>query len=206
MTTLPHLVRREIAVGALVIAGVLVWSMVRPAPLGSIANPQHSPNPAKAAWFLGGIQELLLHMETLAAILLVALLLVGMALLPYVDRETADIGIYFRSRVGRRAALVGAILSLDLVPLLVVLDENWSGFSSLLPNLDPFVANGLLPGAEIDDAQASATKARPPIAVQSKVIRPPMADSAQHPAQYCSAERWSLNKVQHSGYATHSSV
>ena len=145
VTTLPHLVRREIAVGALVIAGVLVWSMVRPAPLGSIANPQHSPNPAKAAWFLGGIQELLLHMETLAAILLVALLLVGMALLPYVDRETADIGIYFRSRVGRRAALVGAILSLDLVPLLVVLDENWSGFSSLLPNLDPFVANGLLP-------------------------------------------------------------
>ena len=58
-----------------------MWASWVDAPLEEAANPDHSPNPAKAAWFLGGIQELLLHMDTLAAIILVAILLVGMALL-----------------------------------------------------------------------------------------------------------------------------
>ncbi|MBN2393256.1 MAG: cytochrome b N-terminal domain-containing protein [Anaerolineae bacterium] len=145
VTTIPHLVRREVAVGAAVIALMLVWAMLVPAPLGQIANPLHSPNPAKAAWYLGGIQELLLHIETRAAMLLVAILLLGVALVPYLDRQDANIGIYFRSKVGRRAALIGAILSLDIVPLLIIADEGWAGFSSLLPTWSPFVSNGLIP-------------------------------------------------------------
>lgn len=145
VTTIPNLVRREMAVGAILIAVVMVWSMAVPAPLGSIANPLHSPNPAKAAWFLGGIQELLLHMDTLAAMILVVILLAGIAILPTLDRQDANIGIYFRSPIGRRAALVGAVLSLDLVPLLVIADERWAGFSALLPTWPPFVTNGLFP-------------------------------------------------------------
>ena len=145
VTTIPHLVRREVAVGAVVLAVMLVWAMFVPAPLGQIANPLHSPNPAKAAWYLGGIQELLLHMDTRAAMLLVVFLLLGMALVPYLDRQDANIGIYFRSQVGRRAALIGAILSLDIVPLLIIADEGWTGFSALLPTWSPFVSNGLIP-------------------------------------------------------------
>lgn len=145
VTTIPNLVRREVAVGAVVLAVMLVWSMFTPAPLGQIANPLHSPNPAKAAWYLGGIQELLLHFETRAAMLLVAILLVGVAMIPYLDRRDADIGIYFRSKVGRRAALIGAFLSVDIVPLLIIADEGWPGFSSLLPTWSPFVSNGLIP-------------------------------------------------------------
>jgi len=145
VTTIPHLVRREVAAGAVVLAGMLVWAMLVPAPLGQIANPLHSPNPAKAAWYLGGIQELLLHMETRAAMLLVAILFAGIALIPVIDRHDANVGIYFRSKVGRRAAIIGTILSLDLVPLLIIADEGWAGFSSLLPTWSPFVSNGLLP-------------------------------------------------------------
>jgi quinol-cytochrome oxidoreductase complex cytochrome b subunit len=145
VTTIPNLVRRELAVGAAVIAGILLWSMFTPAPLGSIANPLHSPNPAKAAWYLGGIQELLLHMDTLGAMLLVVILLVGIALIPAIDRHDANIGIYFRSVIGRRAALIGAFLGLDLIPLLIVADEGWGGFSSVLPTWPPFIADGLIP-------------------------------------------------------------
>ncbi|HOU12001.1 MAG TPA: cytochrome b N-terminal domain-containing protein [Anaerolineae bacterium] len=145
VTTIPHLVRREVAVGAVVLAAMLVWAMFVPAPLGQIANPLHSPNPAKAAWYLGGIQELLLHIETRAAMLLVAILFAGIALIPAIDRHDANIGIYFRSKVGRRAALVGALLSVDILPLLIIADEGWPGFSSLLPTWSPFVSNGLIP-------------------------------------------------------------
>ena len=47
-----------------------------------------------------GLQELLLHMHPLAAMALVALVLVGMALLPRWDRQDENIGVYFRSRTG----------------------------------------------------------------------------------------------------------
>ncbi|MDL1886179.1 DUF4405 domain-containing protein [Anaerolineae bacterium CFX8] len=61
VTTLPHLVSREL-VFALVMTGlILMWSVWVNAPLEAAANPDHSPNPAKAAWYFMGLQELLLH-------------------------------------------------------------------------------------------------------------------------------------------------
>ncbi len=69
-----------------------------------------------------------------------------------------------------------------------------------------FVADRLLPSIEVNDAQASTAKACPPVAEQAKVVWPTMADGAQHAAQYCLVQWWSLDKVQHSGYATHSLV
>jgi quinol-cytochrome oxidoreductase complex cytochrome b subunit len=52
VTTIPHLVRREFAVAAITLTGIVLFSMLRSAPLGELANPTHSPNPAKAAWYV----------------------------------------------------------------------------------------------------------------------------------------------------------
>ena len=65
VTTIPHLVRRELVFAIAAIAVLLTWSMLVPAPLEGIANPLHSPNPAKAPWYFLGIQELLLHFHPL---------------------------------------------------------------------------------------------------------------------------------------------
>ncbi len=73
--TIPHLIRREYAVAAIVLAVVLIFAMINPAPLGEMANPKSSPNPAKAAWYFLGLQELLLHMHALAALVFVATIL-----------------------------------------------------------------------------------------------------------------------------------
>ncbi|MBK8932292.1 MAG: cytochrome b N-terminal domain-containing protein [Chloroflexi bacterium] len=145
LTTIPHLVRRETAVGATLIAAVLIWSMFIPAPLAELANPALSPNPAKAAWYFLGLQELLLHMQPLAAMSLTGIVLAGLLLLPRWDRQDSDIGVYFRSRRGRTAALIGAILGLQIVPVLVIVDELWLDWTVLFPTLPAFVANGLLP-------------------------------------------------------------
>jgi hypothetical protein len=145
LDTIPHLVQREVAAGAVVLAGLLLWSMLIPTPLGEIANPMASPNPAKAAWYFAGLQELLLHMHPLAAMALVALVLAGLALLPYWDREAATVGLYFRSRTGRRAAILGTILAVDVVPLLVIADEFWVELPGLLPGWPALVSGGLLP-------------------------------------------------------------
>jgi hypothetical protein len=119
--------------------------MLAPAPLGEVANPLHPPNPAKAAWYFAGVQELLLHMHPLSAVALVAIVLVGMALLPRWDRQEENIGVYFRSVKGRRAAIAGALLSLYLLPVLVVADEFWVDWLSMLPGWPLAISTGLLP-------------------------------------------------------------
>jgi quinol-cytochrome oxidoreductase complex cytochrome b subunit len=143
--TIPHLVEREFAVGALVLAGLVLFAMVVPAPLGELANPQHSPNPAKSAWYFSGLQELLLHMHPLAAIVLVVVVLGGLAFLPRLDRSDEAFAIYFRSAVGRRAGVVGAMLALYLVPLLVVLDEFVLDIGGWLSGWPLLISTGLIP-------------------------------------------------------------
>jgi quinol-cytochrome oxidoreductase complex cytochrome b subunit len=145
LTTIPHLVQREFVVAAVLIAVLALWAMFVPALLEELANPTHPPNPAKAAWYFLGLQELLLHMHPLAAMILPGIVLSAVVLIPYWDKEEADIGVYFRSTVGKLMALAGAIFAMALVPLLVLLDEYLIDFPALLPSLPTLVSNGLIP-------------------------------------------------------------
>lgn len=145
LTTIPHLVQIEVAAAATLIAVLLIWAMWVPAPLEALANPAHPPNPAKAAWYFMGLQELLLHMHPLAALFLPGLILFGIAAVPYFDPDGSTVGVYFRSVVGRQSAILGALLAVVLVPVLVLLDEwfiDLPGWLSFLPTL---VSNGLIP-------------------------------------------------------------
>jgi quinol-cytochrome oxidoreductase complex cytochrome b subunit len=145
VTTIPHLVQIEFAAAAVLIAGLLLFSIFVPAPLEALANPTHPPNPAKAAWYFLGLQELLLHMHPLAAMGLAGVGLLAIIFVPRLDRETEDIGVYFRSGVGKLSALVGTLFALLLVPLLVLVDEFWLDLPALLPDWPTLLSNGLLP-------------------------------------------------------------
>ncbi|MCA9954096.1 MAG: cytochrome b N-terminal domain-containing protein [Anaerolineales bacterium] len=145
VTTIPHLVQIELAATAVLTLVILVWAIFVPAPLEALANPSHPPNPAKAAWYFLGLQELLLHMHPLAAMLLPLTLFTGIALLPKLDPQEDNIGIYFRSHKGRFAALFGALLALLLVPLAVLLDEYWLDLPGLFPTWPTLITTGLIP-------------------------------------------------------------
>jgi hypothetical protein len=146
--TIPHLVQRELAYAAAVLTVITVWAMLVPAPLEGVANPSESPNPAKAAWYFLGLQELLLHMHTLALLALMAIVLGGMALAASLgQRRKARISASTSARGwagGRR--WLGALSSLYVVPLLVILDELLAGPDGLAAGLaGPHLSNGLLP-------------------------------------------------------------
>ena len=145
LTTIPHLVRIELAAALVVIAALALWAMFVPAPLEGLADPAHPPNPAKAAWYFMGLQELLLHMHPLAAMLFPGVVLLAIAAIPYWDKSEADIGIYFRSTVGALTALAGALFALALVPSLVLVDEYWIDLPALLPTWPTILSNGLIP-------------------------------------------------------------
>ncbi len=145
LTTIPHLVNIEVGVALVTLAGLVIFAMLVPSPLEDLANPAHPPNPAKAAWYFLGVQELLLHMHPLAALVLTMLIGLGLAVLPFWDRDAADQGIYFRSPTGRLAGMIGALWALLFTPLLVLVDEYWLDLPTLLAPLPTLVSNGLLP-------------------------------------------------------------
>ncbi len=145
VTTIPYLVQIELAAAVALVAGIVLWVMVVPTPLEALANPAHPPNPAKAAWYFLGLQELLLHMHPLAAVMLPSFILLGLALIPFWDRRDEDIGVYFRSRVGKKVAAAAGVLGVVLPIALVLLDEFWVDFPAWFPTLPTIVSNGLIP-------------------------------------------------------------
>jgi quinol-cytochrome oxidoreductase complex cytochrome b subunit len=146
VTTIPHLVRRELVWAVSWLAILIAWAMLVPAPLEGIANPLVSPNPAKAPWYFMGLQELLLHFHPLVgAIVIPGLSLGAMAVLPFFDINLETIGVYFRSRRGRSLALLAAGLSLLSTPVWVILDEYVLNWTTWLPEWPSLISNGLVP-------------------------------------------------------------
>ena len=92
----PHLVTIEFISALLLLLSMIVLSWVVNAPLEARANPDHTPNPSKAPWYFLNLQELLLHMHpALAGVLVPAGALTLIAMIPYFDRDTTDVGKWF---------------------------------------------------------------------------------------------------------------
>lgn len=150
VTTIPNLVHREWIFAVACFALVLIFSMLVPAPLEGIANPDLSPNPAKAPWYFMGLQELLVHFHPLVgAIVLPGLAVLAVFMLPFFDINLKSVGVYFRSQRGRSLTVLGIGLALIAAPLWVILDEYVLNWSAWLPAWDPLISNGVIPLAVV---------------------------------------------------------
>jgi quinol-cytochrome oxidoreductase complex cytochrome b subunit len=88
--TWPHMLVRHVVVGLGTIATVLTLGVLFAAPLRGIANPNETPEPAKAPWYFVGLQELLSRFDPLVAgILVPGGVLLVLVFLPYIDRNPA---------------------------------------------------------------------------------------------------------------------
>jgi quinol-cytochrome oxidoreductase complex cytochrome b subunit len=86
--TWPHLLVRHVVVGLGVAAFVLALGVAFAAPLRGLANPNQTPEPAKAPWYFAGLQELLSRFDPLVAGILVPTgAVIVLLLLPYLDRN-----------------------------------------------------------------------------------------------------------------------
>src|SRR5205807_2472309 len=89
----PHLVTIEFLAGILLLLSLVIVSIILVSPLEAHANPDRTPNPSKAPWYFLNLQELLLHMHpALAGVLVPTAALVAIGALPYIDRDTSDVG------------------------------------------------------------------------------------------------------------------
>lgn len=96
----------------------LIWS----APLEQLANPMHTPNPAKAPWYFTGLQELLHYFPPfVAGIILPGLIVSGLFFIPFSpffdNVKTREAIYWLRSRPTRW--LTGAILVLTISAVMI---------------------------------------------------------------------------------------
>jgi len=150
VTTIPHLVNIEFVFALVMLALLLAWSAFVNAPLEAAADPAHSPNPAKAAWYFMGFQELLLHFHPVfGAIVIPGLGLIGLMVLPYLDRDMEIAGVWFQSVSGRILAAFNALAGIGLTFSFVVVDEYWLDLPGWLPFLPSAISNGWVPTAAL---------------------------------------------------------
>jgi menaquinol-cytochrome c reductase cytochrome b/c subunit len=121
----PSLVVVE-AVSATVFLLILtLLSIFISAPLTEMANPNKTPNPAKAPWYFLNLQELLLHMDAgLAGVIIPTIALGAIAAIPYIDRSPMGVGILGTSAKGRRIAGFSAVFTAVVVIAMVYIDEQ----------------------------------------------------------------------------------
>lgn len=94
---------------------LLVWiSLIANAPLEGIADPMHTPNPAKAPWYFLGLQELLHYFPpVVAGVLIPGLVVAALVVIPYFNINIEGRSIWADSR--RRPLIIGAVLGFMVV-------------------------------------------------------------------------------------------
>jgi len=120
----PHLLVRHAVAAMAIIFVVLVLAVLFDAPLTEVANPTVTPNPEKAPWYFAGLQELLAHFHPLiAGVLIPGSILIGLAVLPYIDRS-----LFIQARHRRVAVTTFTTFVVIMVSLTIV------GFAFRGPN------------------------------------------------------------------------
>ena len=101
----------RVAVAVMVGAIVLVWmALLWDAPLEQLADPMHTPNPAKAPWYFLGLQELLHYFPpVVAGVLIPTLVVVALIIIPYFNVNIESEGLWLNDKT-RRLRIFGVVV------------------------------------------------------------------------------------------------
>jgi hypothetical protein len=137
------LFRALVAIEVLTIA-LVGMALLFNAPLEGIADPSHTPNPAKAPWYFLGLQEMLHYFPpVVAGVLVPGLVVMALIVIPYFNINIEADGVFLKDRKRRVLIfyVVAAVLSVflwwfdvyvALVPTLIVV-----GFMALAAQSSP---------------------------------------------------------------------
>jgi hypothetical protein len=100
--TYPEALFRAVLVIELLAIALVVFSLLFNAPLEGIADPTHTPNPAKAPWYFLGLQELLHYFPpVVAGVLVPSLLIIALIIIPYFNINIEAHGLFLKDRQRR---------------------------------------------------------------------------------------------------------
>jgi quinol-cytochrome oxidoreductase complex cytochrome b subunit len=144
--SMPHLFYAELAVLMLTIFVCVALSLFIDAPLKELANPGVPENPAKAPWYFLGLQELVSYSAFMGGIGIPMIVVIGLGLIPFLDREESGTGDWFGGPGGwplvRRSILVGFCATL----LLETFAIRFGWLREWFPNIAQAVITLINPG------------------------------------------------------------
>jgi len=135
--TWPHLLTIEFFSAVAISILLLLLGLFINAPLEELANPNVTPAVAKAPWYFLGLQELLAYFHpTVAGALSPIGILVGSALIPYLDRRN----IHSTRPSDRKleVSLFSILWALGLVVTFIGIFFRGPGYSFILPWVSGF--------------------------------------------------------------------
>ena len=144
--SMPHLFYAECAVFMLTIFLSVLAAIFWNAPLKEIANPAVPENPAKAPWYFLGIQELVSHSAFMGGAGIPLIVIVGLGLIPFLDRETDGTGRWFGGPGGKRLVLLSALFGLLSVISIEAFAIQFGWLRQWFPDIPQLVITFVNPG------------------------------------------------------------
>jgi len=137
--TWPHLLSIEFLAAGVMTVFLLLMGLFINSPLEELANGNVTPAVAKAPWYFLGLQELLAYFHpTVAGFMTPVFVLVGAALVPYVDRGNVD--AHHPSERKTAIVLFTLFCILGLTLTFIGIFFRGPGYSFVIPYL-PFFEN-----------------------------------------------------------------
>jgi hypothetical protein len=134
-----------LALGATAV--LMLFSLLKNAPLEELANPIITTDPAKAPWYFMGLQEMLEHMHPLlSGIIIPTLAVLFLVAIPYLDHDRTGAGRWFTSPRGKRIVGWTALYALLVMPVFVVLSTTFPPRELLRDVLPPLLTQSVIPG------------------------------------------------------------
>jgi quinol-cytochrome oxidoreductase complex cytochrome b subunit len=113
--SMPHLFYAEAGVFMLTLLLCVALSLVSDAPLKEHANPAVPENPAKAPWYFLGLQELVAYSAFMGGMGIPMIVLLGLTLIPFLDRESDGTGDWFGGPGGGTLVARSTVFGLGMV-------------------------------------------------------------------------------------------
>jgi len=153
--SMPHLFYAELAVLMLTLLVCTALALVSDAPLKELANPLVPENPAKAPWYFLGLQELVAFSAFMGGIGIPTIVLIGLGLIPYLDRERTGTGEWFGGPGGWplvRNSLAFGFTSALLMESIII---RYGWLREWFPDIPQLVITAVNPGSVLTLLYAS---------------------------------------------------
>ena len=100
--TFPEVLFRALVAIEVLAIGLVFISLMFNAPLEGLADPSHTPNPAKAPWYFLGLQEMLHYFPpVVAGVLVPTLVVIALVVIPYFNINVEAEGLFLKDRKRR---------------------------------------------------------------------------------------------------------
>ena len=111
--TYPEVFFRVIVAVQLLTVFLVGLALLWDAPLEQLADPMHTPNPAKAPWYFLGLQELLHYFPpVVAGVLIPTLVVIALIVIPYFNINIQADGLWLRDKARRLRLFAVVVVAL----------------------------------------------------------------------------------------------